>query len=158
MSEPVILEPVTDPEAKRSARLAELDNEERGVLATQSPGHGRDMALWLVAAKRAALLGEPAPAVPVPQVITDRQFGQRLRDLEIITQAEALAFVGQGTVPAVLAALIAALPEAARDDAMLSVVGAVEYRRNHPFTTAIGTAFGWSSEQVDDFFRAAALL
>jgi hypothetical protein len=68
MSEPVILEPVTDPDVVRAARLAELANEERAALATLTAGYDRDVALWLIAAKRAALLGEPAPEAPVETI------------------------------------------------------------------------------------------
>lgn len=98
----------------------------------------------------------PTPSGPAP--ISDRQFAQELRNRGIITQDEALAFVGNGTVPAALAAVIAALPSEMHDDVMLSVVGAVTYYRDNPFTVAIGAAFGWTPEQIDEFFRAAVLL
>jgi hypothetical protein len=53
----------------RAARLAELANEERAALATLTSGYDRDVALWLIAAKRAALLGEPAPEAPPPSFL-----------------------------------------------------------------------------------------
>jgi hypothetical protein len=36
--------------------------------------------------------------------------------------------------------------------------GATVFERNHPMTIAIGEAYGWTSEQVDGFFRTAAAL
>lgn len=91
--------------------------------------------------------------------ISDRQFATELRNRGIITQAEAMAFVSRGEIPAALAALIAALPnQEARDDAELLLAGATVFDRANPYVELIGTAFGWSTDQIDDFFRAAAAL
>lgn len=68
MGDPSVLEPSTDPDALRAARLAEISNEERVVLATMPFGYDRDRALHNLALERAALTGEPAPAAPVETI------------------------------------------------------------------------------------------
>lgn len=42
--------------------------------------------------------------------------------------------------------------------AKMLVSGATTLERHHPMTEAIGMAYSWSVEQIDGFFRAAALL
>jgi hypothetical protein len=36
--------------------------------------------------------------------------------------------------------------------------GAVVFERDHPMVAALGGAFGWTSEQLDDLWRTAATL
>ena len=45
---------------------------------------------------------EASPTAPVPDIISDRQFFQQLAILGLINEAEALAAVGPGTMPATL--------------------------------------------------------
>ena len=45
-----------------------------------------------------------------------------------------------------------------RFGAEMLLSGAVEFRRDHPLTAAIGEARGLTPEEVDDFFRRAAAL
>lgn len=98
-----------------------------------------------------------APPAPVPQSISDRQFAHELRIREIITQAEALAFVKTGALPAPLQTLLAGLPsQAARDDAELLLAGATTFERNHPLTAVFAAGFGWDEAATDQFFRDAA--
>lgn len=98
----------------------------------------------------------PAPVV-VPDRISDRQFFQTLAEppFELITQAEALAAVKTGTVPAALIALMAGLPPEAQFSTEMLLSGAIEFRRHHPLVEAFGTAFGWTSEQIDAFWIEA---
>ncbi|MER9003338.1 hypothetical protein NKI15_06875 [Mesorhizobium sp. M0862] len=95
---------------------------------------------------------------PVPEVISDRQFFQALAVGGIITQAEALAAVKTGVIPAAMVALIAALPEANRFAAEMLLSGATEFKRAHPLTSAFGAAFGWGESQIDEFWIEAAAL
>lgn len=98
----------------------------------------------------------PPPPPPIPS-ISDRQFIHELRERGVVTQAQALAFVGQGILPPPLAVIIAAIPDASqREDAELLVTGAVTFERLHTMTDVIGAAFGWTAEQIDEFFREAA--
>ena len=95
---------------------------------------------------------------PVPQTISDRQFFQQLAISQIITEAEALAAVKTGDLPASLQALVDAMPEQARFNAEMLLSGATTFSRNHPLTTALGQAMGYTSDQIDDLFRAAGAL
>lgn len=100
-----------------------------------------------------------APVVStVPMEISDRQFFQQLAIMNVITQADALAAVKTGTLPAPLQALINGLPADEQFGATMILSGATTYYRNNPLTIAFGTAYGWTSAQIDAFFTAAALL
>lgn len=100
----------------------------------------------------------PVPPVVVPQVISDRQFFQQLAIAGICTQAEALAAVQTGAIPSAMNSIISQMPSDQQFAAKMIVCGATAFERNHPMTLAIGAAYGWTSDQVDDFFRAAFLL
>lgn len=103
----------------------------------------------------AAITGLPDPNVP--QSISDVQFFQQLVIDGIITEDQALA-ANAAVIPAPLLTLISALPPAQQFDAKMKVSGVTTFSRNHPLTIEIGTAYGWSSAQLDAFFTAAALL
>ena len=98
------------------------------------------------------------PPPPVPQSISDRQFFQQLAVQGVITQVEALSAVKTGTIPAALQTLINGLPPDQQFGANMIVSGATTFERNNPLTIAIGTAYGWSSDQINALFRAAAAL
>lgn len=100
---------------------------------------------------------EPPP--PVPALISDRQFFQQAAVLGIITQAEALAAVQTGTIPAVLQTIVDGIEDPdEKFAATMLLSGATTFERAHPFTEAVGDALGWTSEQIDQFFIAAAQL
>jgi hypothetical protein len=97
--------------------------------------------------------------VPVPPVISDRQFFQQAAVMSIITQAEALAAVQTGAIPAVLQSVVDGITDPDQKFAATMLLsGATVFERNHPFTEAVGAALGWTSVQVDQFFIAAAQL
>lgn len=99
------------------------------------------------------------PPPPVPQVISDRQFAHALWKSSLITFDEALAFVQTGTIPAAIAAGIAAIPdETQRKDTQLLVAGATEYRRDNAAVAALATVLGWSSAQIDALWTLGASL
>ena len=105
------------------------------------------------------MLVEPPPApLSAPAVISDRQFFQGLALDGYITPAEALAAVRTGDLPPVLAELIERMDAEERFGAEMLLSGAVEFRRDHPMTVAIGEARGLTPDEVDDFFRRAAAL
>ncbi|MCW2242275.1 tail fiber assembly protein [Azospirillum canadense] len=99
----------------------------------------------------------PAPP-PVPTSISDRQFFQQLATVGIISQAEALAAVKTGAIPAALAGILDALPDDQKFAAEMLLSGATTFERAHPLSVAIGTARGMTAAEVDAFFRAAAAL
>jgi hypothetical protein len=99
------------------------------------------------------------PPAPVPGSISDRQFFQQLAVVDTITQADALAAVKVGTIPSALQGFVDAITDPAEKFAAnMLLAGATVFERNHPLTDAIGAAQGMTSNQVDDFFRAAAVL
>jgi hypothetical protein len=98
------------------------------------------------------------PVSPVPALISDRQFFQQLAVQGVITQDEALAAVKTGSIPAALQTLINGLPADQQFAATMLIAGATAFERYHPLTTAIGQAYGWSADQIDALFRAAAVL
>lgn len=100
---------------------------------------------------------EDVPELP-PSDISDRQFAHGLWKQGIITLDEAKAFVRTGTIPAALDALIAQLPEEARDDVELRVSGAYIFNVAHPDVQAIATAFGWTEAELRAFWRFCGTL
>ena len=96
--------------------------------------------------------------VDVPGVISDRQFYHRLKQIGLITEQEALDAVSVGAIPAALMTFVNALPTEQQFDAKMLLSGAVEFRRNHPLTAAVGAAQGWTDGQIDQFFIDAAAL
>lgn len=112
---------------------------------------------WIL---RDGALVDPAPPAPslVPQTISDRQFFQQLAVQGIITQDEALAAIGPGTLPAALGALVSNLPAEQQFPASMLLKGAVQFERQHPMVAVLGQAFGWTSDQIDDLWRAASRL
>lgn len=93
----------------------------------------------------------------VPSSISDRQFFQQLAVAGVITEQEALAS-NAAVIPPPLLAIIDAMPAEDRFGAKMLVSGATVFERRHPMTEAIGSAYGWSAEQIDAFFIAAAEL
>jgi hypothetical protein len=93
---------------------------------------------------------------PFPDMISDRQFSQGLAHAEIITQAEALAWVGPGTLPPAMAAFIAGMPEASRFDIEMVLTGATQFSRSHPLTLTFANAVGMSPQQLDQFWIMCA--
>lgn len=105
------------------------------------------------------ILVDPPPAPPpVPAAISDRQFFQQLAVAGIISHAEALAAVKTGEIPAALASIVDALPDADRFAAEMLLSGAVTFERHHPLTEAVGEARGLTADEIDAFFQAAAVL
>ncbi|TPQ50864.1 hypothetical protein C2U72_11270 [Prosthecomicrobium hirschii] len=100
------------------------------------------------------VLPPPLPG-PVPAVVSDRQFFHALAISSLITEAEALAAVRTGDIPAALQVVIDAMPEGDRFHATMLLSGAVEFRRDHPLVEAVRLARGMTDAAVDDLFRLA---
>jgi hypothetical protein len=99
-----------------------------------------------------------APA-PVPQVVSDRQFAQALALSGFITEDEAIAWAGAGTIPAALDVIVAQVADpVARFGAKMLLSSATIYERANPLVETVRQAQGLTSEQVDDLFRLAVSL
>lgn len=98
------------------------------------------------------------PPAPVPARITRRQCAKQMKVMGLITGAEAVAMTMTGTPPAMVAQMIQTLPADDRDDASIDFA-ADTYERGNPLLVALMTAVpGTTTEDIDDFFRAAAAL
>jgi hypothetical protein len=110
--------------------------------------------------------GVPDPFNPIglpplpefPNEISDRQFFQALAQAGEITQDEALAAVGTGTIPARMMDAIALLPEEQQFPARMLVSGNVVYRRDSPMVAMLQQTLGWTDQQTDDLWKLAASL
>ncbi len=100
--------------------------------------------------------GQPAPLFP--DVISDRQFAQGLAHSKIITQDEALAWVGPGTLPPAMTEFLGNMPQASRFDVEMVLTGATQFSRRHTLTTTFGTAMGMTPLQLDQFWMMCAAL
>ena len=135
--------------------LAEAFHPEAGFVAAPS-----DITVGM-RYEEGAFLPAPAPApivLPVPAAISDRQFAQQLAILEVITEAEALAWAARGELPAALEAALAEMPESERFGARMLLAAATTYERQHPLVARLGAALDYDEPALDALWRAAARL
>lgn len=109
------------------------------------------------------------PQAPVPDVISDRQFGDGLWDDGIISFAECEAFVSVGAIPGPLQAIVDALPDDStgaptpRKSAIILIKGAKEYQRSNPLVEIVRQALEvadpkWTPDYLDARWRVWASL
>lgn len=108
-------------------------------------------------AEAAAIMAARTPA-EVPASVSDRQFFQQLAVAGHITEAEALAAVATGTIPAAMEALVQQLPAESQFAARMLLSGATSFERAHPLTATLGAMYGMDSAALDTFWRDGALL
>ncbi len=102
--------------------------------------------------------GTLAP-VAVPETISRRQFYQELANREMITKEEALAAIVANTLPAEFASMVdAILDEDIQWQARMLLAGATEFKRSNWFVDFFAAMKSLSSEYMDGFWRAGALL
>lgn len=147
-------------EASLAGEVASIDRATGALVAGDSALLGTRLdPVWAGgAAVIAAPVVEPEPEEPVPSSISDRQFAQQLAVLGVISEAEALAWAARGELPDAIEAAIAALPEAQRFSARMLLASATTYERSHPLVGALADLLGYDSGEIDDLWRAAALL
>lgn len=120
-------------------------------------GNQTDLALAEVLAAHGIPGPNGANASPVPPEISRRQCARQMLAMDLIDGPEALAMARNGEPPAMVAALIDALPAAQRVPALIDFA-ATTYRRDNPLLVALMTASGHSEGEINDFFRDAAVL
>lgn len=98
------------------------------------------------------------PKPPVLIDISDRQFFQELSIMGLITEAEALAAVKTGEIPAAMNGFINSLPAEQQFTARMVLCGATSFSRTHPLVQAFGAGVGMTSEQIDQLWIAASQL
>lgn len=102
--------------------------------------------------------GTLAP-VAVPETISRRQFYQELANREMISKEEALAAIVANTLPAEFAEMVdAILDEDIQWQARMLLAGATEFKRSNWFVDFFAAMKSLSSEYMDGFWRAGALL
>jgi len=99
---------------------------------------------------------EPKP-LPVPQSITRRQCSLGLLNLELITPEEALSMTRNGVPPSLVMTYIETLPTDQQIRAEIDFA-ADNYYRNNELLIAMMTANGYTSEEIDNFFRNSSKL
>lgn len=118
---------------------------------------------WIIPDQDAydAALAALTPPLPVPEVVSDRQFFEALWHQEMITFEEAEAAVAIGEIPAAMEDfldLLASYDEAGAKKARLLLKGATEFRRDNYIVPVFGSMYGMTLAQIDDFWRFAATL
>ncbi|KQZ50325.1 hypothetical protein ASD54_08705 [Rhizobium sp. Root149] len=100
------------------------------------------------------------PSKPYLRNLSRRQFYQALAlgDDPYITEAEALAAVASGMLPAAVEAIVSNLPSETQFSARMLLVGATTFVRSHPLVGAFGVALGMSESQLDEFWLGASKL
>ncbi|WP_341992867.1 hypothetical protein [Azorhizobium sp. AG788] len=97
-----------------------------------------------------------APPLPPPAEISDRQFFQGLALRGLVSQAEALAAVGTGTLPAAFEALIGQLSAEDQFAARMLLSGATSFQRTNPLVDTLGAMLDMSPAEIDDLWRFCA--
>ncbi|WP_298962194.1 hypothetical protein [uncultured Methylobacterium sp.] len=99
-----------------------------------------------------------APEPPYLDEISNRQFFQQLALDGDITQAEALAAVRTGEIPAALRAAISTLTPAQQFNAEMLLAGATTYQFSNPLTMVLGLAMNRTEAEMKSLWRRAATL
>lgn len=96
----------------------------------------------------------PAPSLPVPDVVTKRQFLIQLLRSGMVSAEEVPTLAMQP--PALMAAVLAAMPAEQGLETTVSWASMTQVERYNPLTTAAAEAAGTTQQQLDEFFIAAA--
>lgn len=139
-----------------------------GVAVASSPDPSR---LWPIDCEVVETDGTPeigagwnggvfaSPTAPVPQSVTRRQLMIGLVQAGVITVAEWQSSYSTGDLPAAVQAAVAALPtEAERIAAQITWAEMERAERDHPLIVSLAAHVGVSTAQMDDYFRAWAVL
>lgn len=103
---------------------------------------------------------QPKPE-PVPEVISRRQFYEALAlpKYGIITQAEALAAMKSGALPAAIQTIVDGMTDAdAKYETEMKLIGAGEFYRSSPLVLVFLVVLGWTEEQADALWIDASRL
>jgi hypothetical protein len=96
------------------------------------------------------------PFVPVPEIITKRQFLIQLVRSGMVAPGEASTLAAQP--PSLMNAVLDGMPEADALEARLSWASMTQVERYSPLTLAASASAGTTEAQLDDFFRAASVI
>lgn len=139
-----------------NGRVFSVTNDPMRIVPADMTVIGSDEAITFGYVWDGTALSEPP--LPVPDEISRRQFFQQMAVASLISQAEAIAAVRDGEIPAALMTFVDSLPTEEQFAAEMLIIGATTFHRSHPLVEAFGALQGLSSAQVDDLWRAAAAL
>jgi|SRR5215471_8337322 len=97
-------------------------------------------------------------ATMIPTTVSNRQFFQAMAQQGYITQAEAMAVIKTGDVPASMQAYIDTLPADQQFGATMSLCGNTTIERYADAFQQYAAYEGWTDAQVNDLFRLAGSL
>ena len=117
--------------------------------------HGRDLHARAVAGEFGPIGAYEPPAPAVPAAISRRQCAAEMFARGLITGPEAVAMTATATPPALVEAMLAALPETEQTFARIDF-GAGTYARGNPLLNALMTGTGADQAEIDGFFIAGA--
>ncbi|MBB4200681.1 hypothetical protein CCR94_21515 [Rhodoblastus sphagnicola] len=100
----------------------------------------------------------PNTASAVPTQVSRRQFFQAAAQDGLITNAEAIALISTGAMPASLSSAIAALPNAEQFAAQMAVLGDQTFERSSLIVVALAAAMNKTNSDLDALFTLAASL
>lgn len=130
-------------------------NEAEGAWPPGTSWQEEEVASTPDGARYAAADGMPDHLAPA---LSDRQMAQALAERGLISQAEALAWVSDGTLPAAFEALIGGLPAEDQFGARMHLTGSTTFLRQHPLVKAFGAAHGMTAADIDELWLFAASL
>ena len=86
-------------------------------------------------------------------VLSRLELARGLKRIGILDHAQAMAFISYQPLPEPIAALIATLPDAYREDAEFEMQGGRDFPRDHPMWDLLVSGEGWPDEaDVDELF------
>lgn len=128
--------------------------QQPGMTPVEGEPEFRDGAWW----QTWSLVDNTPTPQPVPPAVTRRQLLLILRQLDIITDQEALEAARTGAVPATIQSFFALLSDADRVAAEITWATMSQCERDHPLLLGLAAQMNLTDAQVDDFFRTAATL
>lgn len=97
-------------------------------------------------------------AIPVPP-ISARQFFMQAEKEGLLTKQEVSDALKHRTIPASMQVILDGISDPEQKfNAEMQIIAAVNFDRNNPLSEMIGTAFGKTTYQIDQFFRDASAL
>ena len=100
----------------------------------------------------------PSPPPPSFTDIDPRQFFQALALQGKISQADCLAYLRTGVLPAQIQAAVSTLSADQQFSALCLLIGAQKYQRSNDLVPLLGAALGMQSANLDALWTAAAAL
>ncbi len=118
---------------------------------------GRDLFERAVSGEFGDIAIYEAPPLPVPPTISRRQCAAEMFARGLITGPEAVAMTQNGTPPAMVETMLVGLPEPAQTFARIDFAATNYERTNALLEMLMLSVPGTTSEDIDQFFRDAAL-